>query len=468
MNETRNMNPWPVFAVTATGTFMATLDAGIVNVALPVITSKLGTDISMAQWVVTAYLLIITSLLPVFGRAGDMYGQRRIYTTGVAIFTLSSVLCGLSPTIWMLTGSRIIQAIGASMMMSNGPAIIVLTFRPQERGRALGSMGTVVAMGSVVGPALGGILVGSFGWGSIFFVNIPIGIICFIAGRMLLPKGIHKDETFDFTGSFLFAAGICSILLTLSHGGSWGWISWQVVTGAAAGFVAITAFVILEKRLKHPMLDLSMFRIWPFTAGNLSGFFSFVAMFSNMILLPFYLSTIHHISPSKIGLLITPFPVVMGLVAPVSGYLSERVSHVKLTTAGLAITTTALLFISRFSATTGMAEVAIMQAMMGLGNGLFQSPNNNSVISSVPREKTGIAGGIGALMRNMGMVTGTALAVSIFQAGKSSSSGTQIDAFLHGYNMAVLTGAVIAACGVLISLNRKGYSDASQVFSQSS
>lgn len=457
MNDSYSINPWLVFSVTAMGTFMATLDSSIVNVALPEITSKLGTDISVTQWVVTAYLLVISSLLPVFGRAGDMYGQRRLYTTGVSVFTMASVLCGYSGSIWILVISRIVQAAGASMMMANGPAIIVLTFKPNERGRALGSMGTVVAMGSVVGPALGGLLVGSFGWGSIFFVNIPVGIACFIAGRIILPKGVHKDETFDFTGSFLFAAGICSLLLAMNHGGSWGWASSETLTTLAVGIVSVTAFIRTETRVQHPMLDLSMFRIRAFTAGNLTGLFSFIAIFCNVILLPFYLATVHHLTPSQIGLVITPFPLAMGLIAPVSGHLSDRISYGRLTTAGLGMVTVALFFISRFNADTGITTVAFMQAMMGFGNGLFQSPNNNSVISSVPREKTGVAGGIGALMRNVGMVTGTAMSVTIFQAVKKSSPASGTGAFLRGYNAAVFTGAIIAACGVVICLNRKWY-----------
>ena len=216
-------NPWLIFSVTAMGTFMATLDSSIVNVALPVITTKLGTDISLAQWIVAGYLLTISSLLPIFGRAGDMYGQRRLYTSGIVLFTLSSISCGFSWSIWMLIVSRVFQAMGASMMMSNAPAIIALTFKPEERGRALGAIGTVVAMGSIVGPSLGGIIVGTLGWQSIFFINIPIGLLCFVMGRSILPKGEIKDETFDFAGAFLFTLSISSLLLTLTHGGKWGW-----------------------------------------------------------------------------------------------------------------------------------------------------------------------------------------------------------------------------------------------------
>jgi len=458
-------SPWIVFSVVAMCTFMAALDSSIVNVALPVITRILGTEIHIAQWIVTGYLLTISSLLPIFGRAGDMYGQRKILSIGVFIFTISSAACGFSSSISMLISSRILQATGAAMMMSNGPAIIAVTFPVKERGRALGTIGTVVALGSVAGPALGGILVGNFGWQTIFFVNIPIGITAFSMGRILLKKGLHKDETFDFAGSLLFTLSISSLLLVLSHGGVWGWQSIQVFSGALLGITALILFIYTENKVKHPMLDLSLFKNRPFLTGNLSGLLSFMAMFSNAILLPFFLTYISDLSPAQIGLIITPFPLVMGITAPVSGYLSEKIRPVYLTTAGLSITTSGLLIMSRINAGTSILQISMIQALLGLGNGMFQSPNNNSVISSVPREKMGIAGGMNALMRNIGMVTGTAIAVSIFENQrlgflKGIPNPTRMQetaAFLHGYQPAILTAAAIAAIAVIISINRKGY-----------
>ncbi len=461
-------NPWVIFSVVAISTFMATLDSSIVNVALPVITRVLNTDINLAQWIVTGYLLTISSLLPIFGRAGDMYGQRRVLTAGMILFVLSSALCGMSASIWMLISSRILQAIGAAMMMSNGPAIIATTFPVNQRGRALGSIGTVVALGSVAGPSIGGILVGAFGWQSIFYINIPIGLAGFVMGRVLLPEGKRKDETFDFAGSFLFTLSISSILLVLSHGGSWGWSSFPVIAGSITGITSLILFIYTENVVRHPMLDLSLFRNWPFLAGNMSGLLSFMAMFSNAILLPFFLTRISNLSPSQVGLIITPFPLVMGVVAPVSGYLSERIKPVILTTLGLTITAAGLGTMSSVTAGTSIYHIAVVQAALGLGSGLFQSPNNNSVISSVIREKMGIAGGMNALMRNIGMVTGTAISVSIFEnqrvgflSGISAPTAIQMnDAFIHGFHYALLTGACIAAAGAFISLNRRGYAAA--------
>jgi MFS family permease len=224
-------------------------------------------------------------------------------------------------------------------------------------------------------------------------------------------------------------------------------------------------FIYVEKKVKHPMLDLSLFRNRPFLAGNLSGLLSFIAMFSSVILLPFFLTNIKGLSPSQVGLIITPFPLVMGIISPLSGDLSDRVSPAYLTTLGLSITAAGLVMMSRITGETPITYIALIQALMGLGSGLFQSPNNNSVISSVAKEKMGIAGGISALMRNFGMVTGTAAAVSIFENQRLGflqdiSAPTTLQttsAFLHGYHTAIMAGAIVAAIGAVISMNRKGH-----------
>lgn len=464
-------SPWLVFGVTSLGTFMATLDSSIVNVALPVISSGLGVTLSLVQWVVTAYLLTISSLLPIFGRAGDMYGQRHVYSIGFLIFALSSAACGFADQIYVLIISRVLQAIGAAMLMANGPAIVARAFPPGERGRALGGVGTMVAMGSMVGPSLGGLLTSFFGWEYIFFVNIPIGIAGFFLGYAILPEGERRrDELFDWKGASLFAVGIGSFLLLLSHGEDWGWATPRSIGIGLIAFCSLSLFVWVEKRVDYPMLDLGLFRNWPFLAGNLSGLFSFMAMFSNTILLPFYLSEIRSLTPGQVGLLITPFPLIMAVVAPVSGYLSDRTSPVVLTTAGLTLTTAGLLFLAASGLETPIWHVALAQAVMGFGNGLFQSPNNNSVLSSVDKSKVGVAGGMNALVRNVGMVTGTAVAVSVQEArrrqwlaGLSEPSPAELaGAFLAGYHTALLVGAAFAATAAIISLNRRGHIRAKQ------
>lgn len=339
--------PWLIFGVAMMGTFMATLDSSIVNVALPVIASSLGADLTIIQWVVTAYLLTISSLLPLFGRIGDMFGRRLIYTCGFLIFTAGSIACALAFNVWLIIGARVFQAVGAAMIMSNSQAIIAVAFPGKKRGRALGLIGTVVALGSMSGPALGGLLVGAFGWESIFYVNVPVGVTAFIVGKLILPDNEkRKSESFDFIGAVLFSIGMVSLLWLLSQGHEWGWLSRKVVGFLLMAVFALSGFVFHERRTIHPMIDLSLFNSWPFTAGSLAGLLSFMAMFANTMLLPFYLHSVLNLTPTQMGLVITPFPIVMAITAPISGYLSERINQIYLTSSGLAIVVLGLLYLS--------------------------------------------------------------------------------------------------------------------------
>ena len=457
---------WLIFGVTVMGTFMSVLDANIVNVALPVIAMQLEVELPVAQWVVSAYLLVITILLPFFGKAGDLYGRRRVYLMGFMIFTLGSFLCSIAHTIWFLVGMRVVQAVGASMLMSNSPAIISVTFPGKERGRALGMIGTVVALASMSGPSLGGLLVGIFNWQSIFYINLPIGFSAYCLGYLILPIEEKRGQgTFDILGALLFATGMTGLLCVLINGQEWGWSSYRVTIISLATAVLLSLFVWQEGRVEHPMIDLSLFKRWPFLAGNLSGLLSFMAMFSNNMLLPFYLHSVLLLSPTEIGLAITPFPLAMAVTAPVSGYLSERVNALILTCTGLTVMMFGLLYLSTLTAQSVIWQVAIGQAILGFGQGMFQSPNNNSVLSSVPNDKIGVASGISALMRNVGMVSGIAVAVSVFESTRQQElaglafvdQAANLSAFLSAYHTALVIGACFAGMGALISLSRRGH-----------
>jgi EmrB/QacA subfamily drug resistance transporter len=461
--QTGPLQRWAVFGVTAIGTFMATLDSSIVNVALPKVSSDLNVSLPLVQWVVSAYLLTISCLLPLFGRLGDMLGRRRVYSVGFLVFTLGSIFCGISGHIALLIAARVLQAIGSAMLMANAPAIVSATFSGPDRGRALGMVGMVVALGSMTGPSIGGILVDSFGWESIFYVNIPIGIIGFTASQVILPKEKRQRETFDYLGATLFAAGMTSFLLAMIHGEEWGWLSTIVIALFIVATLTFGVFISHEKRVPSPMIDLSLFKSWAFLSGNIAGLLSFMAAFSNTMLLPFYLSTILALSPSQIGLLMTPFPLLLAIVAPMSGYLSERVNPAFLSATGLAATTVGLIWLATLGSTSAMWQVAVGQAILGLGNGLFQSPNNNSVMSAVPSQKLGIAGSINSLVRNVGQVCGIAISVSIFESRQASAltgyvSPTwehQVAAFLQGYHSALYVGAVFAFIGAVLSFIRR-------------
>lgn len=455
---------WYVLATVSIGTFMATLDSSIVNVALPTISSQLHSSLSTLEWTVTAYLLTISSTLPIFGRTADLFGRKKVYSLGFLIFTLGSVLCGLAQNIWFLVGMRVLQAVGASMLMSNSAAIVTSTFPAKERGRALGLTGTVVAIGSLTGPALGGVLIGFISWRAIFYVNLPIGIIGYLAARFILPADETRgnQESFDFAGAMTFTAGMISILLGISNGEEWGWSSLPVILSLILGLILIIIFIITERRAKHPMIDLSLFRNRPFLIGNLSGWLSFVAMFANNMLLPFYLQQILNYSPSKVGLLMTASPIMMAIVAPLSGHASDKFGPLALTTGGLAIVSTGLFYYSTLSASAHFYQVVPGALLIGLGSGMFQSPNNSSVMSSVPPRKLGVAGGINSLVRNLGMIIGITFSVSLFEAlgGVTRPNPGQISSFMSAYHFVMLVAMAIALVGVVISLNRKSYAKA--------
>jgi EmrB/QacA subfamily drug resistance transporter len=458
---------WFILATVSVGTFMSTLDSSIVNVALPTISGKLNTNLSILQWVVTAYLLTISSLLPVFGRIADLIGRKRVFSWGFLIFTLGSALCGLATNIWFLIGMRVLQAIGASMLMANSAALITANFPPKERGQALGLTGTVVALGSLTGPALGGILVGLLSWRSIFYINLPIGILGYLAAQFVLPHDTPHEtkETFDFLGALLFTLGMVSLLFSVSNGQDWGWQSSPILLGLFLGILLLGLFFYTELRVPNPMIHFSLFRIRPFFIGNITGFLSFVAMYANTMLMPFYLQHVLNYDPTQVGLLMTSFPLMMAITAPLSGRASDRIGPIILTTSGLVVTAMSFLYLSTVTATSLYWQIIPGLLLMGLGTGLFQSPNNSSVMSSVPPSKLGVAGGINALVRNVGMVIGISFSVSLFENRQTALLANlntptlvqQLNAFVGAYHTVMLSAMGISILAALISLNRKGY-----------
>ena len=452
---------WVVFCVIALGTFMATLDGSIVNVALPYIADYLHINITLVQWVVTSYLLVISSLLPILGKVGDMFGRRIFYSSGFLVFIIGSFLCAISSGILFLILSRVLQAIGAAILMANSPAIIANAFPGKDRGRALGIAGTVVALGTMMGPGLGGILLSHFGWQSIFYINIPFGILGFILGFTLLPskEELHLEK-FDTYGAVLFAFGIFYFLLALSQGRIWGWFSLKIIASFIAACFCLILFYLREKKITYSMIDLSLFKNKTFSSASFAGMFSFMAIFSHMILLPFFLNDILKYTPTEIGLVILSFPLTLAVIAPVSGYLSEKISQRFLTTMGLFITMLSLLFFTTINSDTTKLHIILAQIMMGIGNGMFQSPNNNNIISSVPPNKLGIASGLNALMKNLGMIGGVAISVSVFEgvlnySQKFTTSINYDSAFIFAYHSAIYLGVTFGVIGTIVSFRRE-------------
>lgn len=444
---------WYVLATVFVGTFMAPLDSSIVNIAIPSLGREFSVGITTIEWVVTAYLLTTSVLLLSAGRLGDMLGHKRIYISGFAIFTTASALCGLSGGIGQLIFFRVLQAIGATCMLAAGPAILTDTFPASERGKALGMVAVSVALGLTVGPFLGGFIVGHLGWRWIFFVNVPVGILASVLAARVLKEGRREaGKRFDFSGSALALMALFSVLLALSMGNEWGWRSLRtgglLIAAAAAGVL----FIAVEKKIQDPVLDLSLFKNRLFSAANASALINYASLFVVMFLMPFYLGYVFRASTQVTGMALTAVPLATALVAPISGALSDKIGSRLLSTAGLAVTSLALFGLSRTAPAGGLVSVAALLGAVGLGSGMFQSPNTSAIMGSVPRNRLGVASALQATMRNVGMVLGVALSGAI--VATFAPKGEFDPNYAAAIHFAFATGAAIAAMGAVLSLTR--------------
>ncbi|MCX9083545.1 MAG: MFS transporter [Candidatus Methanoperedens sp.] len=445
---------WKAMAVVWIGIFMATLDGSIVNVALPTLTNFFKTDITTIEWVVMAYLLTITSLLLSLGRISDMIGRKIIFAGGLAVFTIGSGLCAFSTTELQLILFRIFQGIGAAMLMATGIAIITHAFPPRERGKAMGLIGTVVSIGSMTGPVLGGFLIEKVGWQSIFLINIPVGIV----GTIMALKVLHTDEktkgqSFDIPGALTLFIGLVSLLLALSEGQDKGWGSSFIISLFALSLFFFALFVNIEMKAKQPVLDLRHFRDRQFAAANISALISFMAMFSIILLMPFMLQDELNYSPQKMGLVFMAVPLVMSVVSPLSGWLSDRTNSHVLSSIGIGVATLSIFSLGYLNGESSFTDVTLRLSLLGLGMGLFQPPNNSIIMGSLPKEQLGIAAGIMGTMRNMGMVIGVAVSGAIF-SNRYAFYGNTGNSFLPAFHDTFVVSAIICGMAVLVSLVR--------------
>ncbi|MBS5949149.1 MAG: MFS transporter [Clostridium sp.] len=424
---------WTILLVILPMTFMTTLDSSIVNVALPTMAKELGTTMAGIEWVVTSYLITICALILLFGRFGDVIGKSRVFRFGIAVFTIGSLLCGLSNTLVMLIISRIIQAIGAAAAMATNQGIITETFPPSERGRALGLTGTAVALGTMVGPTLGGLIVSVAPWEFIFLINIPIGIIVYIAVIKTLSFRKSEDKVpFDIKGTILFMLAIVLLFCSINFGQSIGFTNPIIVGALILSVLFLIIFIKVEDKIKAPMLDISIFKNKLFSLSIFCGFTSFISIGAINIILPFYLQDVLKLGPSVAGLMMTVSPIVLAVVAPVSGYLSDKIGSEKISALGLSIMTLGIFSLMLFKESTPLVIVGILIGSVSLGSGIFQSPNNSLIMSTVDKSKLGVAGSINGLIRNLGMTTGIALSTSLLYSLMSSKIGYKVSGYIEG------------------------------------
>jgi EmrB/QacA subfamily drug resistance transporter len=400
---------WFVMLAVAMGIFLATIDGSIVNVALPTLTEGLNTDFAIVQWVVLSYLLTVTTLLSIVGRLADMYGRKRLYTAGFVVFTIGSFLCGLAPTAGWLILFRVLQGVGAALILALGVAIVTEAFPPTERGRALGIAGSIVSIGIVSGPVLGGFIIENLSWHWIFFVNVPIGILGVIISIRHVPESHPPgDQRFDLAGAASLFIFLLALLLGLTTGQRQGFISPPTLILFVISAVFLTVFLWIEFHHAQPIINPRLFRSRLFSVNLTTGFLMFIGLGSS-VLIPFYLENVLGYRVQQVGLLLAVIPVALGITAPISGTLSDRFGTRVISIGGLVITMLGYLALSTLTTSTTAVGFMLRYLPVGIGVGLFQSPNNSAIMGAAPRNQLGMASSLLAVTRTLGQTVGIAV-----------------------------------------------------------
>jgi len=442
---------WLVLIAIGMSTFMSALDTSVVNTVLPVISKAFNTDIATVEWVVIIYLLIVSGLLLSFGRLGDIRGHKSIFLTGFSIFLISSALCGWAPKIEFLIIFRGVQALGAAMLAANSPAILTTNFPSSQRGQALGLQATMTYLGLTAAPSLGGWLTDLISWRAVFYINIPVGGIALVLAWAFIPQDSQKKtyEHFDFLGAFLFLAGLVALLLGLNQGSTWGWLTPSIISLFLFAGTFLALFIFIERRSSSPLLDLSLFYKRVFSASVISAVLNYLAVFSILLLMPFYLLQGREFSPSHAGLILTVQPIVMAIIAPISGSISDRIGTRIPTVFGLVILAIGIFMMSGLGPGTPISQIAIVLAIVGLGTGTFISPNNSAIMGAAPTKQQGIAAGLLATARSTGMVLGVGVAGAIFTSILASTE-SQSPVYI-AFSTSLLVAAGFAALGAFFS-----------------
>ena len=451
----------------AVGVFMSTMDSSMVNIALSSIMREFSSPLRETEWVVMIYLLTITATILFWGHLSDRLGRRRIYSMGMFIFAGGSLACTCSPRLGWLVFSRFIQAVGAAMMMSTGPAIIKETSPPDQLGRSLGMIGVAVSIGLMTGPFVSGLLIEYYSWRSIFLITVPVGLLFGLLAGKVIPvskKTSFTPHELDWRGTICWTITVTLFFVAVSHATAPAWSTLRISIILAAAVVVLSIFVRMEIKAVHPLLPLRFFKKWFFSSAIISSILSFTLLFSAIILTPFYLDRVLVLPSSKVGLIMMAIPLSAMVVAPCAGWMSDMFGAKRLSTLGLLISTSGLLFLAGLTPETRPVHVGYMLALLGCGQAMFLSPNSASVLARVIKEHTGASSAMLATARNLGMLLGIAQSGLIFSyffsrltggLDMKDVSGDNVVQFVTALRYAFLAAAATGLLAALVSWLRE-------------
>ena len=455
-------NKYKFLVVSALSAFMGTLDGSIVNVSLPTLTRDFNVSIDVIAWIVLAYSLAISATLLLVGRLAARRGFRFTYMMGFGLFTLGSFFCGMSELFWQLIAARVIQGIGSSFLMAAGPALITRAFPDNERGKGMGILGTVVGVGLMSGPPLGGFIVSTFGWEWIFFLNLPVGIFGYLYAAKLLKSlsPDSPDSRLDLSGGVFQAVAVVFILLYLNRINNTDWPQMFLYSVLAVGLIALILFIRRELTTEHPLVGLDIFKFREFRLAISAMLVSFTCTAAGMVLIPFYLEEILNLDPTHVGLVLVTIPICTIIFAPIAGRVSDKIGYRLLTTAGLAIMSVGIFWVATLNQFSSRFDVVIRMVVLGIGGGLFQAPNSSALMASVPRKMTPIASSLLAVARTLGLGVGVAIATALFAYRKDIQLTllNHDEAFVAAFQWVVVAFAIFSLLAPLISVFRKNRS----------
>jgi len=452
------------FAIGLSGlsALLASLDSSV-NIAFPAITAAFALDVTLIQWVVVSYVLTYASLLLGCGRLADVWGHERVLIWGLAGSTLAFLSCGLAPSFFWLLAARVLQGLSAALVFAAAPALVTLAVPAETRGRALGIFQMSAAIGFTLGPLLGGVLVEAFGWRAVYlFRAAPALLLTFLAVRQ--PRLIHEhheEQHFDLLGALTLAGSVAGFLFAVSRGRDLGWTSPFVLFLLLAASACFGGFLFTETRTKVPVVDLRLFHNAPFTIANLLNLMANCAMFAIWLLVPYYIVNALGYPAGAGGVLLMTCPLATALAAPLAGRLSDRLGTRVLSSLGLGLEAVGLWTIGLLDATSGSLAVALALGLVGLGLGVFQTPNMSFVMGAIPRAQQGVAGSMSQMMRTLGVVLGVTGASMLFSSRRVAhaerlhlSGAGDPQSFMPAFQEVFLVSAGLCAIAFGLSLLR--------------